>query len=333
MDLADALRQAVEESLEGLSLRDLAPAARRLSDRYRKGCGTHPGTLGELDAAAYAASRMPATFGALRHVFREVARAQPDLAPSTLLDVGAGPGTAVWAALDTWPNLKRVVLVEPDARMRTWGMRLFAHRPHTFETLEIEWRQGSAADVGTERFDLVVAGYVMGEIEERSRLEIVDRLWDAAAGVLVLVEPGTPDGFSRLNYLRGHLTARGAHITAPCPHDEACPLPAADWCHFSERIARTRVHRLLKGGEAPFEDEKFSYQAFSRRPVENRQSRILRHPEIRSGYVRLRLCTEDGLKEATVSRRERGRFRIARKSAWGGTFERAGEASDAFGPH
>ena len=35
----------------------------------------------------------------------------------------------------------------------------------------------------------------------------------------------------------------GANILAPCPHARPCPLAAPDWCHFSARVARSRLHR------------------------------------------------------------------------------------------
>ena len=51
-------------------------------------------------AAAYAASRMPACYAVVRRIMAEMAFTQPDWRPRTMLDFGAGPATAAWAAAE-----------------------------------------------------------------------------------------------------------------------------------------------------------------------------------------------------------------------------------------
>jgi ribosomal protein RSM22 (predicted rRNA methylase) len=59
----------------------------------------------DLDALAYAAVRMPATYAAIRASLEAAGEIIPDFAPRSLLDVGADPGTAAWAAQDLWPSI------------------------------------------------------------------------------------------------------------------------------------------------------------------------------------------------------------------------------------
>lgn len=49
-------------------------------------------------ALAYALVRLPGCYAAAQRVFRELERRLPDFQPRSLLDFGAGPGTASWAA-------------------------------------------------------------------------------------------------------------------------------------------------------------------------------------------------------------------------------------------
>lgn len=52
----------------------------------------------EVQAAAYVAARMPGCFAATYKVLEEVSMRLPGFRPASLLDFGAGPGTAIWAA-------------------------------------------------------------------------------------------------------------------------------------------------------------------------------------------------------------------------------------------
>src|SRR5215467_5324208 len=110
MELPPLLRQAIDRALQGVAVADLATAATALSQRYRQDRPEqrHDGRLlvaSRRDALAYIAVRMPATYAAVRASFDAITDARPDFAPSTMLDVGAGPATALWAAADCWPAL------------------------------------------------------------------------------------------------------------------------------------------------------------------------------------------------------------------------------------
>jgi ribosomal protein RSM22 (predicted rRNA methylase) len=235
---------------------------------------------------------------------------RPGWRPRSLLDIGAGPGVATWAALERWPSLETATLVEVEPEMLAAGRELLP---------EGRWVEG---DVAAARgpADLVLASYVLGELGDASA---VARLWDAAADTLVLVEPGTPAGYRRVLDARAVVVERGGHTVAPCPHDLGCPLQAGDWCHFAARLPRSRLHRRAKGADLGWEDEKLSYAALSRAALERPAARIIRPPQPRSGHVLLVTCEADGeARERTVSRKQGDVYRTARKAAWGDAIER-----------
>ena len=147
----------------------------------------------------------------------------------------------------------------------------------------------------------------------------VEALWSACEGVLVLVEPGTPDGFARILEARTLLARLGARIAAPCPGDYACPIQAPDWCHFAVRLPRLRAHLRAKGASVPFEDEKFSYLAVAREgmaltPV---ASRILARPHVTKPGVQLRVCAEGAISERWTLKRDKDAYRALSKKGWG----------------
>lgn len=317
MELPAALRTAIEAELEGTPLAALKQAATRLSQRYRAETLDGRAHLSdEMAARAYLAARMPATFAAIASAFEALRDAAPAFAPKTLLDVGAGPGTALWAAADAFSELQAATLLEASAPIRIAGERL-ARGAFTFP---VAYVSGDAAQSlrRAAPSDLVTLAYVLDELPAPARLALVDQLWSLTSGVLLLVEPGTPAGWRRILEMRDRLLGQGATILAPCPHHEVCPIHEPDWCHFARRLPRSRMHRLVKDGEAPFEDEKFAYLAAARFEAGTRRPRILSRPDAGSGKVALKLCQPDGTARQTLlTKRDGDAFRAARRADWG----------------
>lgn len=319
MELPHELRLALDQELTGTSAKHLAQTSASLSQRYRDGAPATSGPFvqSRADVAAYAAVRLPATFGAAYAALARAADLLSDWAPATLLDVGAGPGTATWAAIEIWPAIQSITLVERDAQMISLGQRL-AGQSSLSALQHATWQRADLT--GTTSFpphDLVIAAYVIGELDDAKRPVLLGRLWDATRGLLVLIEPGTPPGFQRIRHARDLLLAQGAHTVAPCPHDLPCPMADDTWCHFSQRVARSRLHRQVKGGELAYEDEKFAYVALARLVSTAIPARVIRHPQIQKGLVQLELCTPEGLTNATITRKDKARFRQARDLRWG----------------
>src|SRR4051812_50185719 len=94
-DLPPALAARLDELLAATSPRELERAAAELSDRYR---ARRPGTLREIDVHAYAAYRLPATYAAVAAAIAAVHEQVPEWEPRTMLDLGTGLGTGLWAA-------------------------------------------------------------------------------------------------------------------------------------------------------------------------------------------------------------------------------------------
>lgn len=326
MEISDELRTAIEEEISSVPLKTLADRVAELSDRYRAG---RPSVRGKFvrspqDVLAYVASRSPATYAAVFSALAQVKERLPSWHPVSLVDVGAGPGTAMWAATDLWPEISGITLVEADADMMALGRRLAERSPHE-SVQQANWIQEDL----TEELDLppqglVVASYVMGEMPIHAQRTVVRRLWEMTEGTLVIVEPGTPTGFSHIRDLRAELVAMGGTMIAPCPHDRECPMGEGNWCHFSERVARSRAHRQLKGAELPYEDEKFSYVAASRTPGLAISGRVIRHPQVRKGHIRLEVCTPDGIVSQMVTRKDQEGFRRAHHLGWGSSVDPKG---------
>ena len=321
--MSGELPAALRAGLEGLAGRHpgraLGEASARLTANYRAGRGTRLDR--PVDVAAYAIARMPATYAAFRAVLAEAAL-RSAVAPRTLLDMGCGPGTASWAALDVFPDIGSATLVDIHAGMIGIGRELAAAGAPALA--RASWIEAPMArHLGRPASaDLVLSGYALNEIPPGEVAAVARALYAATAGLVVIVEPGTPQGFAVVAAARTVLAAAGARILAPCPHDAACPLEAPDWCHFSARLPRLRAHKAAKGADVPFEDERYSYVVAARPgpALQPAAARILRPPRATKAATTFRLCTAAGLVEETVPERERDRARSVRKLGWGDAF-------------
>jgi ribosomal protein RSM22 (predicted rRNA methylase) len=318
-DLPAELKAALDARLQGLSRNDAAGRAASISKTYRDGGGSGAITS-EADALAYALARMPATYAAVTASLNALRGVAPDFAPASLLDVGAGPGTASWAAAEAFPSLHSLTLIDANRALRALALDLAGR---SARLREIDYRHGQArtALADAQTADLVVASYVIGELAEAERGALADLMWAKTRDTLVIVEPGTPAGYARVIALRAQLIAAGAHVAAPCPHDGPCPLVAPDWCHFAQRLPRLRAHKQIKGAELPFEDEKFSYVALRRAPAARHPARVLAPPVLSKVEVTAKLCTADGVSIAKLPRRAKADYARARRWRWGDAVE------------
>jgi ribosomal protein RSM22 (predicted rRNA methylase) len=312
MELPFELREALENQLQDTNLKSMIADSQSISLRYRTRTGRGDRLLTrDSEALSYAAARMPATYGAVYSALEQTI-ARVGRMPVTMLDVGAGTGAASWAASQLL-SLKDLTCLEREDAMRRLGSKLMEHGPQVLQ--EAKWLEFDLdADAVPCKADLVIASYILNEMSEDGRKRAVEKLWDAAGMILLIVEPGTPAGFSHVNDARRMLLSRGAHIAAPCPHGSECPKNSDDWCHFTCRVARSRLHKQLKGGEAPYEDEKFSYMAFIRDVPGCGNMRVLRHPKVRGGHVMLEVCTTEGIKEIKLTKKDGERYKKARKA-------------------
>ncbi|MBC9712453.1 small ribosomal subunit Rsm22 family protein [Streptomyces sp. TRM66268-LWL] len=320
---AETLRTALAELLAGLPHKQATQAVDRLIANYRGRTPTDAPILRDRsDVAAYAAYRMPATFEAVRSALGALADAAPDWAPGRHTDIGGGTGAATWAVSATWPEQRPVTVLDWADPALALGRELAGANPLLSGT---DWRKARIGQaLALDETDLVTISYVLGELTADDRTAVVAAAARAAQAVVV-IEPGTPDGYTRIIEARDALIAAGYGIAAPCPHSSACPIePGRDWCHFSARVSRSSLHRQVKGGSLAYEDEKFSYVAAVRFPVTPAPARVVRKPQIRKGQVLLDLCgADESLARQTVTKRHGALYKEARDAEWG----------DAWPPH
>lgn len=316
MGYIDDVRELTVQALHDIPIEKLMEVSKEMTDNYHSAHKTSKRLISnELQALVYAAVRMPATYAAVKSAL-EHATMYNDITIDTIIDVGSGTGAASLAAEEVF-NSEHICLMERESYMRECGSRIFESIDDDILKAAQWYDEDILNDNADRHADLVMSSYMINEIKLQDRENVFDRLWNMADKMLLIVEPGTKEGFEVISHAREYFLAGGLHIAAPCTHENKCGLDKDDWCHFSVRVARSRIHKLIKEADVPYEDEKFSYIAIVKDDVTSDGMRILRHPDIRKGNIGLRVCDSQGIRNTIITKKDGELFKKARKSSAG----------------
>ena len=243
--LEDALWGAARKHLSAgvLAHRLLVPAVIARSEMYTTGrdqLGDAPrGAAKAADLAARALFFGTADAAKITIPLGELAGRGliADRRPLRIADVGAGAGAMTLGALDFLGERPTEILaIDRD------GDALDVMRDAVSllsPTARIVCERGDLANVALERgrFDLVIAGTVLNELDPGARQKLVQTMIAGLAddGAAIIIEPALREAARALHELRDWaLRDQIAHVFAPCTRRSApCPMLAdeRDWCH------------------------------------------------------------------------------------------------------
>lgn len=320
MELPLDIKEILERLLDDYPLRILKGSSFNIINKYNNKEDIFNGDNhinNEIDAKVYSVIRYPSTFKAFSDSLEYSLTHLDDIDITSVLDVGAGSAAASLASIYQLDHLNSIDLLEKEQVMIDIGEYLLSRVGTKGVNIKYRKMDITKDDISNYQRDLVLSSYVLNELDNKDILKVVDKMWDSTNKVLLVVEPGTPRGYEIIRMIRDYLISKGGYILSPCPHMDKCPIISPDWCHFSTRVARSKLHKTLKEGDAPYEDEKYTYIAFSKSPCNRCKNRILRHPQISSGFISLEVCSKDGLKVVKVAKKDKGLFKTARKAKVG----------------
>lgn len=311
------LLTSLKKALDDVNTALLKAERHRLSDTYRQ---DQPSSKRPIETKAqrlsYLATRLPATYAVCETVFGQLKTM--GISVTSLLDLGAGPGTAALCAQQIFPELNRLTLMDHDKDFKALAEVFLSDGPGTAASSYELANIATTTDLPSH--DVAILSYAVNELSDTQASATVQRAWHASTQALVIIEPGTPKAFKRLKNLRQDLIEAGATLAAPCTHNGVCPLADNDWCHFSVRLDRNTLHRKIKEATLGYEDEKFSYlialkgeHTLARPP----QGRIIKRPLKRPGHIIFDLCTEKGVQRETLSKKTKAAYKAAKTLAWG----------------
>lgn len=307
MRIPDELEDKIANEINNIKLTDLKNTAKILSDRYMNAKRTGQSLLNKnLEVLAYSIIRMPATFCAINKALEEtLKRYNPNV--KTVLDIGSGTGAGEWAVLSNI-DVEEITCIEREKEMENMARKLLEGHNN------INWKNQDIVQSNiTDKADLVITSYMINELKEASKEKVIKEILQAFNMLVIFIEPGTPEGFNNIRKVQRLAIESNLNIIAPCTCQTECSLPVDDWCHSTVRVERSKVHKFVKDADVPYEDEKFSYIALSRDKIDNSGARILRHPNISSGFIKVKLCNNGSIEERSITKKEKDLFKKVKK--------------------
>jgi len=310
MDLPLKIQAKLEYLLKNQNLKELQNISKKISERYMlSSFNDNKNITSEMEAKVYANMRMPATFSTSYNVLNELSK-NYSFSISSICDFGGGTGSTLIAVKSLFPNVQNLTMIERDKHMINISKELI-----DFEYKLVE--KDFIKDDIEQSSDLSIFGYTMNEVSDNDLFNVIDKVWSKTNKALVIVDPGTPVCYKRLQTIKQYLKDKGGFVLAPCPKCEKCYLGENDWCHFVTRISRSKTLKDLKMGDSPFEDEKYTYLIVSKTDERRDYSRVLRHPQLNSGFVDIKLCTHEGVKNLRVTKSNKELYKTTRKAKSG----------------
>lgn len=311
MNLPIETKTKIEALGSSYNTKELTDTSLKMSETYLKENSNGESLVfSPIQVFTYAVTRMPATYASISSALNDSFElVEKDI--NSILDLGSGTGSMALVANELLPNVS-ITCVEREIEMLNLASKIIDTPTYINEDAVKNFPDNKA--------DLVSACYFINEIKENELDNILSNIWEASKKYILIVEPGTVKSYKRIMKVKDYYIAKGGYIVSPCPHMNKCPLKD-DWCHFSTRVSRSKLHKELKGGDAPYEDEKYTYLFISKTKLKPDYSRVLRHPIINSGFILLRLCNVDGsVNDIKITKSNKDKYKLAKKLSSGDRF-------------
>jgi len=279
------------------------------------------------DALGYLALRVSSTYSQIYGALESIKELNPNWKPESILDLGSGPGTGIWAAAELFPSLNNAVAIERDKNFINIGQEISG----SLNNIKVEWQQtdlSKALPKLYENFDLVVIANVLNEMDSDGIQKTLNFAKNHCNGIIVIIEPGTPYGYETIIETESLLHSPQSVLIAPYIQNKF--IDSED-VTFIQRIKRPdfqkRVRQVQRKKEidkskllppSDWEESKYYYLAYSKFKSElSPTKRLLDKSKQFKPYMEIKALTKDGVKIEQIMKRDKINYKIARKAKWG----------------
>lgn len=217
-----------------------------------------PLLYGPTETLAYALHQALPSYGIAHRMLSDLQAALPHLQPSSMLDFGAGAGSAIFAARNIWPeSLFDVVVVEPSRSMTQVAEHMLADIPGVMYRRSLEEVHRLHKN---KKFDLIHVQHTLGQLgSDSERDTTIAALWDLLnpGGCIVMSEHGDRWGFRVIKRSRDLLMHRATALAKFMPQlaaDAPIRLPGEGFS-YKKQLEKIGVFEddvdAVDGDEAP----------------------------------------------------------------------------------
>lgn len=299
------VQEKINKLFVNLNKSSLIDGREKLTQKYKTNQAINKSVFeSKSDSSIYAISRMPATFAVIFSLLDNLWNQGKLEKISTVADIGSGTGAGFFACKEFFEDID-ISLYERDKNM----IDVFDE----FETGEKVTKFDFLTDEIDKKADLVMCSYVFSELNDAGRELAIKKMLSCSNRYVLIVDTGTPRTYENFMRLKAKIKEMGYKISAPC-ESEKCGLKN-DYCQFYARVERSALMKLSKNAELSYEDEKYFYLLIDKQLAnENLQeNRVIRRPILKTNFVELKLCTNDGVKLMIVTKKDKQAYQKAKK--------------------
>ncbi len=276
------------------------------------------------DVLAYLVLRSSATFAQIIGTLNQIKELSPDWQPQSLLDIGSGPGTAIWASKEIWPSIQTATCVDQEKNFLSISQEIIQKAGIEISMTPV-FATVDKYIPNNKKYDLVIISNTLNELSPAQQQATINKAISQCSGILVIIEPGTPAGCNTIQKI-GQNIPELMNIFAPYIQNSFVKNKET-WIHFSQKFIRTdylrRARQQMRESElmaSDWEEAKFSYIAFSTfEPTLQINSRLIGQPIKAKGYIEIPLLTKDEIKLTKILKRNKDEYKKAKELRWGET--------------
>lgn len=328
------LESAIAKILADSNTLEMHTHAKLIHDRYMKPDRSNRSPLlrNAKDMIAYLSLRFPATYAQIASALLQIHERLPAWQPKRILDLGCGPGTGIFAATSLWPSITHATALDQEKYFISLGKELVFESK---QICDISWSNESIAhwvDISnTDSYDLVIVANVVNELSTDTKNKLLDMLAHMKNGVVLLLEPGTQQGFEIIQSAAGKISPDQPLIA---PYIQNTYIKSDSyWIHFPQRFKRPefqrRVRQSMRDTSLPssdWEETKFTYVAFGNTPTTLQPYALcIGSVELYHGYLMLPLLTAYGIEKVKIMKRHKTQYRFGKNLTWGETIMNASD--------